>query len=91
MEQQLASEQQRLREEKNLEIQFEPSVAGLIAARCAERSTEGARVCGRMISELVITPLIDFFLRPENQNASGARVGIDGSGDLTVRRQEASS
>lgn len=91
VEQQLASEQQRLREEKDLDIQFEPSVAGLIAARCAERSTEGARVCGRMISELVITPLIDFFLRPENEDATGARIGIDGSGDLGIRRQEASS
>lgn len=90
IEQQLATEQRRLSEEKNLDIQFEPSVAGLIAARCAERSTEGARVCGRMISELVITPLIDFFLRQENQDAGGARVGIDGNGELTVHRLESS-
>ena len=85
VEQQLAAEQQRLRDEKQLKLTIEPDVAALIAARCAERSSEGARVCGRMISDLVITPLIDFFLQSDNSDVKGAVVGVDNEGRIVIR------
>lgn len=89
--QQLSREQQRLRDEKQLDIQLDPAVAELIADRCAERSREGARVCGRMISDLVVTPLIDFFLQKDNENAAGARITVNNEHEINFSTLEAST
>jgi hypothetical protein len=41
---------------------------------CVARSDEGARVCGRLVSQFFVGPLIDFFVVDANRRHRVARV-----------------
>jgi ATP-dependent Clp protease ATP-binding subunit ClpC len=71
---QLERERQRLFREKKLEVTFDASLVTELAERCYRRRDEGARVCGRLVSQLVLVPLIDFFVSPEQEQTRAARV-----------------
>ncbi len=79
---QLVNEQNRLRELKDLDVEFDESLIDSLCRQCEERSGEGARVCAKLISTLVLTPLIDYFLEDENQHVRRLRVGMSAQGDL---------
>jgi ATP-dependent Clp protease ATP-binding subunit ClpC len=75
---QLENERNRLRKEKDLNVNIDEEVVDLLAGQCYQRRDEGARVCGRLVGDLVVMPLIDFFLHPDHENHSSARVVVRG-------------
>lgn len=78
------SEIERFREEKDLEISVEDVVRENIVRMCVDRRDEGARVCGKLVSDLVITPLIDFFVEERNENIQVAAVKMTHQGQIEV-------
>lgn len=87
----LESEKRRLLEEKDVTVTFEPSVVEALAGLCSKRQDEGARLCGNLISTLVVPAVIDFFVDDANRGVRAARVaaGPDGSMVVTATRSEA--
>ena len=79
----LAHEVSRFREEKDLVVQFDNSLRDLLVRECVERADEGARVCGRLVSDYIVTPLIDFFLAHEDVRA--AAVSLDAQSRVSVQ------
>jgi MoxR-like ATPase len=71
---QLEHERQRLRREKKLEVAFDEGLVKELVKRCSERRDEGARVCGKLIGQLVMGPLIDFFVDPQHRDVRAVRV-----------------
>ena len=71
---QLEHERQRLIREKSLEVAFDDSLVEELVDRCCQRRDEGARVCGKLIGQLVVEPLIDFFVDSRHADARAARV-----------------
>jgi ATP-dependent Clp protease ATP-binding subunit ClpC len=53
---------ERLRKERDITVEPDPSVAKAIGSYCAEIS-EGARAAARLTQSVVITPVIDFILK----------------------------
>jgi ATP-dependent Clp protease ATP-binding subunit ClpA len=77
---QLEAERARFEEEKELKIGWDDGLLEFLVEGCERRADEGARVCGRMVSDYFVTPLIDFFLAPANSQLRGARVRREGAG-----------
>jgi len=71
---QIAEECRRLKEEKDLEITVDEDLIENLIAQCASRSDEGARVCGKLVGNLVVGPIIDFFVQEGNRSVRAARV-----------------
>ncbi|MCY2986345.1 MAG: AAA family ATPase [Planctomycetota bacterium] len=78
---QLEKERQRLLREKQLEVTFEARLVDELVELCCARRDEGARVCGKLIGQLVVGPLIDFFVDSQSQDVRAARVSyVSGRG-----------
>ena len=80
----LERERQTLRREKDLEISFDPSLADLLVKKSVARSNEGARVCERLVSNLVVAPLIDFFVAEENAGVRSVLLRVGPSETIEV-------
>ena len=57
-----------------LEITVDEDLIENLIAQCASRSDEGARVCGKLVGNLVVGPIIDFFVQEGNRSVRAARV-----------------
>lgn len=88
---QLEVEKSRLHAEKEIELDFDPIVIEHLVRQCAVRSDEGARVCGKLISDQIITPLIDFLLQDGNGNLRSVRFSANAAGDIEIRAMEAAT
>ncbi|MCC7420703.1 MAG: AAA family ATPase [Planctomycetaceae bacterium] len=80
----LESETRRLLEEKNVTVTFDPSVVEGLAKICAKRHDEGARLCGNLISTLVVPAIIDFFVDDANRGVRSARVAAGSDESMLV-------
>ncbi len=74
----LKNEKARFHDDKELAVAWDENLIEFLVNTCEQRSDEGARACGRLVSDFFVTPLIDFFLNPLNVNTRGARVRWDG-------------
>ncbi|HET6425115.1 MAG TPA: AAA family ATPase [Planctomycetaceae bacterium] len=74
----LESEKKRFHDDKELTVSWDQHLLDFLVKSCEQRSDEGARVCGRLVSDFFVTPLIDFFLNPLNTKSRGAHVRWDG-------------
>lgn len=83
------SEIRRLHEEKELTVTVEQPVKDGIVAMCVERRDEGARVCGKLITDLIITPLIDFFVDEAHANVTSANVSLSSGGEIHISGRDA--
>ncbi|MEK6262134.1 MAG: AAA family ATPase [Planctomycetota bacterium] len=75
---QLESEKTRFHDDKELSVSWDDKLFAFLVDACEQRDGEGARACGRLVSDFFVTPLIDFFLDPANAGTRGARVSWNG-------------
>jgi len=87
---QLEVEKSRLREEKDLDVDFVPELIEHLVRQCKDRSDEGARVCGKLISDQIIAPLIDFLLQ-DGEGSHSVRMSADEVGNITIHGMETAS
>lgn len=88
---QLEFEKGRLRTEKDIGVEFDATVIDSLVRQCVIRSDEGARVCGKLISEQIITPLIDYLLDDGRAGVRAVRFSADAAGNITIRATEAAA
>lgn len=82
---QLEAEQRRLREEKGITLEFDEGLVEVLVDQCVARSDEGARVCGKLISDQVVAPLIDFVLEEGNEHVRSVRFLTSTDGKIEIR------
>lgn len=70
----IKEEQARFRDEKDLDVSADDDLVDYLVELCVARSDEGARVCGRLVSQFFVGPLIDFFVVDANRRHRAARV-----------------
>lgn len=80
----LESEKRRLFEEKEVTVSFDPTVVDVLTGLCSKRHDEGARLCGNLISTLVVPAIIDFFVDDANRGVRSAQVSAGPEGSMTV-------
>ena len=57
---------------------IEQDVVEEMVKSCLARSNEGARVCEKLISNLVVSPFIDFFVDEAHSGVRAARITRSG-------------
>jgi ATP-dependent Clp protease ATP-binding subunit ClpA len=80
----IEEEVKRFDEEKDLDVAIEGEVREYLTDLCVERRDEGARVCGKLMAELVVTPLIDFFVNEENRRCTGATTRLTSNFEIEI-------
>jgi ATP-dependent Clp protease ATP-binding subunit ClpA len=76
IESQIADERSRLRKLKGLDIQVSESLVQHLVKLCLVRADQGARACHKLVSRLIVVPMIDFFLDEKNAGVRSARVQL---------------
>lgn len=74
----------RFQEEKDLHVTVDDRVRKYLVLMCLDRRDEGARVCGKLIDDLIVSPLIDVFVEAGNEIIAGADVVLNEDFEIAI-------
>ncbi|MFV1964639.1 MAG: AAA family ATPase, partial [Pirellulaceae bacterium] len=84
----LETECQRLNKEKSLDFTVDDSLQDELVRQCVARSGEGARVCLKLVGEIVIAALIDYFLDPDHEGVQSVHLSFSEAGHIQITPQD---